>query len=164
MCVWSLGWEDPLEKEVATHSGILAWEIPWTEEPGGLQSQKSWAQFSTANNFVVCAQQKSWAQLNHHSDNPCFRVSFWGNSKHISWIRTCPRKQILRILELPWWLSGEESTCQCKRQFPSLIQEEYTCHRATKPLHHNYWVCSLEPGSCNRQNLKALEPELRNKR
>ena len=36
--VWSLGQEDPLEKEMATHSNILAWEIPWTEEPGGLQS------------------------------------------------------------------------------------------------------------------------------
>ena len=36
--VQSLGWEDPLEKEMATHSSILAWEIPWTEEPGGLQS------------------------------------------------------------------------------------------------------------------------------
>ena len=35
----SLGWEDPLEKEMATHSSILAWEIPWTEEPGGLQSK-----------------------------------------------------------------------------------------------------------------------------
>ena len=33
-----LGWEDPLEKSVATHSSTLAWEIPWTEEPGGLQS------------------------------------------------------------------------------------------------------------------------------
>ena len=32
------GWEDPLEEEMATHSSILAWEIPWTEEPGGLQS------------------------------------------------------------------------------------------------------------------------------
>ena len=32
----SLGWEDPLEKEMATHSSILAWRIPWTEEPGGL--------------------------------------------------------------------------------------------------------------------------------
>ena len=32
-----LGWEDPLEKEMATHSSILVWEIPWTEEPGGLQ-------------------------------------------------------------------------------------------------------------------------------
>ena len=36
-----LGWEDSLEKEMATHSSILAWKIPWTEEPGGLQSMGS---------------------------------------------------------------------------------------------------------------------------
>ena len=36
-----LGWEDPLEKEMATHSSILAWEIPWMEEPGELQSMGS---------------------------------------------------------------------------------------------------------------------------
>ena len=36
--IQSLGWEDPLEKEMATHSSILAWTISWTEEPGGLQS------------------------------------------------------------------------------------------------------------------------------
>ena len=36
--VQSLGWQDPLENEMATHSGILAWEIPWTEEPDILQS------------------------------------------------------------------------------------------------------------------------------
>ena len=36
-----LGWEDLLEKEMATHSSILAWKIPWTEEPGGLQSMGS---------------------------------------------------------------------------------------------------------------------------
>ena len=36
--VQSLGQEDPLEKGMATHSSILAWEIPWTEDPGGLQS------------------------------------------------------------------------------------------------------------------------------
>ena len=39
--VQSLGWEDPLEEEVATHSSILAWRIPWTEEPGGLLSMGS---------------------------------------------------------------------------------------------------------------------------
>ena len=38
MWVQSLDQEDPLEKEMAIHSSILAWEIPWTEEPGGLQS------------------------------------------------------------------------------------------------------------------------------
>ena len=36
--VWSLGQEDPLEKELATQSSILAWEMPWTEESGGLES------------------------------------------------------------------------------------------------------------------------------
>ena len=36
--VQSLGWEDPLEKEMATHSSILAWRVPWTEEPSMLQS------------------------------------------------------------------------------------------------------------------------------
>ena len=44
MQVQSLGREDPLEKEMVTRSSILAWRIPWTEEPGGLQSMglKSW--------------------------------------------------------------------------------------------------------------------------
>ena len=40
-CVQSLGWEDPLEKEMATHSSTLAWKIPWMEEPGRLQSTGS---------------------------------------------------------------------------------------------------------------------------
>ena len=40
MWVQSLGWEDSLEKDMTTHSSILTWEIPWTEEPGGLQSME----------------------------------------------------------------------------------------------------------------------------
>ena len=48
--VLSPGQEDPLEKEMATHSSILAWEIPWTEEPRGLQSMES---------------QNNWTQLNN---------------------------------------------------------------------------------------------------
>ena len=48
--VRSLGWEDHLEEEMATHSSVLAWRIPWTEEPGGLQSMgwQSQTQLSTA--------------------------------------------------------------------------------------------------------------------
>ena len=42
--VRSLGWEDTLEKEMATHSSTLDWKIPWTEEPGGLQSVGSQSQ------------------------------------------------------------------------------------------------------------------------
>ena len=40
MWAQSLGWEYPLEEDMATHSSILAWRIPWTEEPGGLQSNE----------------------------------------------------------------------------------------------------------------------------
>ena len=42
--VWSLGQEDPLEKGMATYSNVLTWRIPWTEEPGGLQSMRSQSQ------------------------------------------------------------------------------------------------------------------------
>ena len=47
--VQSLGREDPLEKEMATHSRLLAWKIPWTEEPGGLQSMGSQSQTGLSN-------------------------------------------------------------------------------------------------------------------
>ena len=48
-----LGWEDPLEQEMATHSGILAWEIPWIEEPGWLQSMGSQSQGMTERACTV---------------------------------------------------------------------------------------------------------------
>ena len=52
--VRSLGWEDPLEKEMASHSSILAWKIPWMEEPGGLQSMESqsWTQLMTSLSYI----------------------------------------------------------------------------------------------------------------
>ena len=60
MPVRSLGWEDPLEEEMATCSNIPAWKIPWTEEPGGLQSmvsKKSQTQMSTHHfaNILRCS-------------------------------------------------------------------------------------------------------------
>ena len=64
MWVRSLGWEEPLEKEMATHCSILAWKIPWTEEPVGLQSkgsQKSQTQLSywiTATALFECCQAR----------------------------------------------------------------------------------------------------------
>ena len=48
----SLGWEDPLEKGMAIHSSILAWRIPWTEEPGGLQSTRSQELDTTDHMYV----------------------------------------------------------------------------------------------------------------
>ena len=62
--VWSLGREDPLEKGVATHSDTLAWRIPWTEEPGGLQSMGSQrVGHNCATNF--CFQFSSVHLLSH---------------------------------------------------------------------------------------------------
>ena len=61
----SLGQENPLEKEMETHSSILAWKIPWTEEPGGLQSMGS---------------QKRWTQLNSNNYSlgwSLFSIVFW---------------------------------------------------------------------------------------
>ena len=50
--VQSLGQEDPLEKGMATHSSVLSWEIPWTEEPGGLQFVGSQSQTRLTNTHV----------------------------------------------------------------------------------------------------------------
>ena len=53
-----LGWEDPLQKEMATHSSILAWKIPWMEEPGRLQSMglQSWTQLNDFTFIFGCFQ------------------------------------------------------------------------------------------------------------
>ena len=76
--VWSLGREDPLEKEMATRSGILAWEIPWTEESGGLQSMGSqrigqyWARTRTHTQRKPI-QTRSW----------CFTCQCEMRTKHL---------------------------------------------------------------------------------
>ena len=66
--VRSLGWEDPLEKGLSIHSSILVWKIPWTEEPGGLQSMGSqrvghdWAtNTATSLSFTLMVEAVSWS-------------------------------------------------------------------------------------------------------
>ena len=61
----SLGWEDPLEEEMATHSSILAWEVPWTEEPGGLEFMgvtKSQTRLSTPSGHIWTKREDSVPQ------------------------------------------------------------------------------------------------------
>ena len=61
--VRSLGWEDPLKKEMATHSSILVWRIPWTEEPGGLQST-GWQSRTRLSDFTaLTASIKYWSKI-----------------------------------------------------------------------------------------------------
>ena len=82
MWVQSLGQEDPLEKEMAAHSSILAWEIPWTEEPGRLQfigSQESDTttkqQLKTTKGHLDCFQV--WAVMNKAAININVQVCVW---------------------------------------------------------------------------------------
>ena len=59
--VWSLSWEDPLEEEMVTHSSILPWETPWTEEPGGLQSME----LQRAGHGLETKQQQHISMYHH---------------------------------------------------------------------------------------------------
>ena len=68
MWVQSLGQEAPLEKKMATHSSIPAWEISWTEEPGGLQSMGSQR---AGHNLVTKQQQKEEISQNMHALSLC---------------------------------------------------------------------------------------------
>ena len=69
MQVQSLGQEDPLEKEMAAHSSVVAWRIPWTEEPGGLQSMglQRVGQDSAAEDETVISEVKTVKFLNTRS-------------------------------------------------------------------------------------------------
>ena len=69
--VQSLGQEDPLEKEIATHSSFLAWEIPWKEETGGLQSMRSQSQTGLKQlNTHVCGEHEGLLLLYGLESNP----------------------------------------------------------------------------------------------
>ena len=70
--VWFLGWEDPLEKEMATHSSILAWWIPWTEETGELQSMGS-QESDKSEHAVEYKLHKIW----YHELLSCLSLA-WG--------------------------------------------------------------------------------------
>ena len=74
-----LGWEDPLGKGMVTHSSILAWIIPWTEEPGGLQSIRSDQSFSRVRLFAtpwITARQTSLSITNSQSSLKLMSIEF----------------------------------------------------------------------------------------
>ena len=87
--VWSLGWEDPLEKEMVTHSSILAWKIPRTEEPGGLQH--------TGCSPHGVAESDTTVRLHCHFLSPTMATR-WPNKNMNSWAFTLS----------PSWIRGGE--------------------------------------------------------
>ena len=66
--VGSLGWEDPLEEEMVPHASILAWEVPWTEDPGGLQSMGHKESDTTERLGTGTHSQISPASLGAHQE------------------------------------------------------------------------------------------------
>ena len=75
--VWSLGQEDPLEKEMATHSSILAWRIQWMEEPGRLQStgsQRVRHNWATSHALLACEMSKTVWQFEQFLALPAFGI------------------------------------------------------------------------------------------
>ena len=73
MWVWSLSWEDPLEEDIATHSSILGWKIPWTEESGGLQSMGS-QEFDT----TIATKHIHTSRIEYEDRCPSLWSFMWG--------------------------------------------------------------------------------------
>ena len=85
MWVRSLGWEDPLEKELGSDSSILAWRIPWTEKPGGLQStgsQKSRTQLKTTRTIYAMLGN----EVEHPNSTACYRKAIVNSSQPVPMI------------------------------------------------------------------------------
>ena len=143
--VQSLGWEDPLDKEMATHSSTLVWKIPWTEELGRLQSlgpQRAGHDFTfTFMVDLLCCIISSVQQ----SDMVIYILSFltlkqrvWETSLVAQWIRVCLPTQ-------GTWVQ-------------SLAREDPTCLGVTNPMCHNYWA--WVPRACvyNKRSLCNEKP------
>ena len=106
--VRSLGWEDPLEKEMATHSSILAWRIPWTEQPSRLQSMGSqrvghdWATSHTPFNSSTTGLKAFW---NRPLECRSKLIRKRDSGEIQSWVRALPPQQLttgLRVSASSW--------------------------------------------------------------
>ena len=98
MQVWSLGWENPLEEGSETHPNILAWRIPWTEEPGGLQSiiaSKSWIQLKWLGRHAP-SKTKLWFHYLFHKKGKCYNSQ--QKHKALNYIAIKEKPKIIYLL------------------------------------------------------------------
>ena len=98
---WFLGWENPLEKEMATHFSVLAWRIPWTEEPGGPQSMGSQrvGHDCVTNFYFLTHSMHFWDRMAQGVSSPAI--------KQLAWILVCwavisPRFEERKNVSLRW--------------------------------------------------------------
>ena len=142
--VWSLGWEDPLQMGIATHPSILAWRIPWTEEPGQLQGTRSqrvrreWVTIThTSTHTMSEGQQVTWADsLSGHT-----RSGQWGEavSSHFCVISSHQEQHLAKAtarppLRTPQGNWGSDSRFRL-------------CSRALRPTHNSVSWWQLWNGS-----------------
>ena len=126
MWAQSLGREDPLEEEMATHFCVLAWEIPWTEEPGGLQStgsQKSWTWLSDENSNNKPAIFKHFLTLWTICMLAKHRLKRFPSSWHFltCWVLSSDSTFHLRKLRLAWANRVEYSISFCLKDSSHLL-------------------------------------------
>ena len=144
--VQSLGREDPLEKEMATHSSILAWRTPWTEEPGRLQSTGSqtvrhdWATSLSLSRFIIAFLPRSKHLLISWLQSPSTVILEPKKIKSVTvstfYLSVChevigPDIRYLRFLNVEYLTSkkacpGEERTC--RESFLTFISLAWKCH------------------------------------
>ena len=124
--VWLLDWEDPLEEGMATHSSVLAWRIPWTEEPGGLQSiglqrvGHDWSDLAHELRFLQNKKRtelrlETWASQ-HLKGGASFRIEE-NEGRRRMWRQQCHESQGRR--DLPEW--GGCQMCQVQVRISLLL-------------------------------------------
>ena len=133
---WSLGQEDPLEKEMATHSSILGWEIPWTEKPGGVAEESDMAEWLNTCGPLPLFISKIVLKQPHpllYMLSGCFYVT-------AAELSGCDRAQVahkLKILTL-WPLNRELAKPRSKQTVGK--RTDFECHTVLYPLCHSLAV------------------------
>ena len=128
--VGSLGWEDPLEKGMATHSSILTWRFPWTVEPGGLQPWGRRVRHDKATD-----QHHDHNQLTIISSLTALSDPLLENAGTVLQ-GICSLRQIR--WDFPSSSVDKNLPASAGARARSLVQEDSTCCRATKPVRHKY--------------------------
>ena len=145
--VWFLGWEDPLEKEMAIHSSTLAWKIPWTEEPDRLQSMglqrvgHDWTtSLSLSNRIHICLTYLDWSDVYPLTDTLMewfTRIQLWDSSVALS-------------------LATRTLAPICVQVYPLITYEAISCCQELNYLNIHFGIISAE-GSKNLQGKKEFE-------
>ena len=154
MWVWSLSGEDPLEKEMATHSSFLAWEMAWTEEPGGLQSQKESDTIRQLNNSLKTEQNKTYVSPENIAKSPkqmrsCFSFPWvkWGQCTQElrnRWPHNVYRCVSIVTSLVLGWLAGvwRAMTLKTAEAYgPAIFGHMQPCPLAPACVTHKYFMC-----------------------